>query len=72
MEVFDSPSHSYPSDAMWCHPRPKIRDDPGQQCSHRPGSVQLDKVPPAYQQVIEPGAIRKCDSVWNFTLSNQR
>jgi len=55
MEVFDSPSHSYPSDAMWCHLRPKIRDDPGQQCSHRPGSVQLAKVPATCRQVSAAG-----------------
>jgi hypothetical protein len=72
MEVFDAPSHYYPSDAMWCQQFPKIRDDPGQQRSRRPGSVRLAKVPPAYRQVIEPGAVRKGDSGWNLTSSDQR
>jgi hypothetical protein len=72
MEVFDSPSHYYPSDAMWCRLFPKIRDGPGQQHSCRPGSVRLAKVPPAYRLAIEPGTIRKSDSGWNLTLSDQQ
>src|SRR5258708_12468654 len=49
-------THKYSIGDTWYQQLPKIKDNPGQPRSRRPGSIQLAKVPSAYRQVMSPAA----------------